>query len=349
MAEKLVLVSDMASTMKQVPSNFIRPLGDRPNLQGVVQSSDVCIPLIDLQDLHGPNRSHIIQQIDQACQNYGFFQVTNHGVPEGVIEKIMKVTREFFGLPESEKLKSYSTDPFKASRLSTSFNVNSEKVSNWRDFLRLHCHPIEDYIKEWPSNPPSLREDVAEYCRKMRGVSLKLVEAISESLGLETDYINRVVGGKKGQEQQHLAMNYYPACPEPELTYGLPGHTDPTVITILLQDEVPGLQVLKDGKWVAVNPIPNTFVVNVGDQIQVISNDKYKSVLHRAVVNCNKDRISIPTFYFPSNDAIIGPAPQLIHHHHHPPQYNNFTYNEYYQNFWNRGLSKETCLDIFKA
>lgn len=75
MAEKLVLVSDMASTMKQVPSNFIRPLGDRPNLQGVVQSSDVSIPLIDLQDLHGPNRSHIIQQIDQACQNYGFFQV----------------------------------------------------------------------------------------------------------------------------------------------------------------------------------------------------------------------------------------------------------------------------------
>lgn len=84
-------------------------------------------------------------------------KVTNHGVPEGVIEKIMKVTREFFGLPESEKLKSYSTDPFKASRLSTSFNVNSEKVSNWRDFLRLHCHPIEDYIKEWPSNPPSFR------------------------------------------------------------------------------------------------------------------------------------------------------------------------------------------------
>lgn len=66
-----------------------------------------------------------------------------------------------------------------------------------------------------------------------------------------------------------MAINYYPQCPQPELTYGLPGHTDPNALTVLLQDEVPGLQVMRNGRWVAVNPIPDTFVVNIGDQIQV--------------------------------------------------------------------------------
>jgi isopenicillin N synthase-like dioxygenase len=106
---------------------------------------------------------------------------------------------------------------------------------------------------------------VAEYCTSVRGLVLRLLEAISESLGLERDYIEKALG-KQGQ---HMAMNYYPPCPQPELTYGLPGHTDPNLITFLLQDDVPGLQVLRNGKWIAVNPIRNTFIVNIGDQMQV--------------------------------------------------------------------------------
>lgn len=110
-----------------------------------------------------------------------------------------------------------------------------------------------------------IREDVAEYCRNARGLAIRVLEAISESLGLEKDYIDKALG-KHGQ---HMAINYYPPCPQPDLTYGLPGHSDPNVITVLLQDDVPGLQVLRNGKWVAVNPIPYTFIVNIGDQIQV--------------------------------------------------------------------------------
>ena len=82
---------------------------------------------------------------------------------------------------------------------------------------------------------------------------------------------------------------------------------------------------------------------------QVISNDRYKSVLHRAVVNCSKDRISIPTFYCPSPDAVIGPAPELVNDDHHPAVYKNFTYEDYYNRFWNRGLATECCLDTFRA
>ncbi|PWA75999.1 2-oxoglutarate (2OG) and Fe(II)-dependent oxygenase superfamily protein [Artemisia annua] len=341
---KRLLVSDLVTVDKinQVPSNYIRPLSERPNLRHV--SSHETIPIIDLHDLNSPKRCHVINQIRDACREYGFFQVKNHSVPESTITNMMQIAKDFFNLPEEERLKSYSDDPNKTTRLSTSFNIRTEKVANWRDFLRLHCYPLEDYVHEWPTNPSSFRAHVKEYCTSVRGLALELVEAISESLGLERDYI----GKQLGKHGQHMALNYYPPCPQPDLTYGLPGHTDLNLITILLQDDVPGLQVLKDGKWVAVDPVPNTFIINIGDQIQVLSNDKYKSILHRAVVNCDKERISIPTFYCPSRDAVISPAPEFVTEDQ-PAVYRPFTYGEYYDKFWNRGLATENCLDMFMA
>ena len=95
---------------------------------------------------------------------------------------------------------------------------------------------------------------------------MRIEESIGESLGLDKHYIKDVLG----DQGQHMAVNYYPACPQPELTYGLPGHTDPNALTILLQDlQVSGLQVLKDHQWLAVNPHPHAFVINIGDQLQV--------------------------------------------------------------------------------
>ncbi|XP_061995496.1 protein DMR6-LIKE OXYGENASE 2-like [Rosa rugosa] len=340
------LISDLVSGATHVPSQFVRPEHDRPNLDQVIQSSDMSIPLIDLQDFDGSRRSEIIKQIGLACQDYGFFQVKNHGINEAVIDNLLAVAKEFFHLPESERMKVYSEDPYKTIRLSTSFNVRVEEVSCWRDYLRLHCHPLEDYIHEWPANPPSFREDVAEYCKKVRGLAVRLLQGISESLGLERDYINKALA-KHGQ---HMAINYYPPCPQPELTYGLPGHADPNVVTLLLQDDVGGLQVLKGGKWVAVKPITHTFIVNLGDQMQVLSNDRYKSILHRAVVNSDKERISIPTFYCPSYDAVIKPAPKLVDDDH-PALYRSFTYGEFYGNFWDKGIDKKsgTSLGMFKT
>ncbi|KAH9678362.1 protein DMR6-LIKE OXYGENASE 1 [Citrus sinensis] len=202
-----LLLSDLASTVESVTSNYIRPISDRPNLTEV-QISDGSIPLIDLQ-------------------------VKNHGIPETIINNTLSIAGAFFKLPESERLKSYSDDPSKSKRLSTSFNVNTKKVSNWRDYLRLHCYPLQDCMHEWPSNPPSF-EVVAEYCTSVRGLVLKLLEAISESMGLQRDYIDKALG-KHGQQ---MALNYCPPCPQPDLTYGLPGHTDPNLITVLLQDDV---------------------------------------------------------------------------------------------------------------
>lgn len=123
-----------------------------------------------------------------------------------------------------------------------------------------------------------------------------LLQAKSESLGLEADFLEKAIG----RHEQHLAMNYYLKCPPfMSNTFSLPAHSCPTVLTLLLQDEVPGLQLLINGHWIAANPVPNYFVINIGDQLQVLSNGRYKSVLHRAVVSSSKARISIPTFLHP--------------------------------------------------
>lgn len=112
------------------------------------------------------------------------------------------------------------------------------------------------------------REIVSEYCIQVRKLGFKLVELISESLGLEKDQINKILG----EPEQHIAVNFYPPCPAPDLTYGLPPHTDPNALTILLQDQqVSGLQVrVKDDQWINVDPYPDAFVINIGDQLQVI-------------------------------------------------------------------------------
>ena len=119
------------------------------------------------------------------------------------------------------------------------------------------------------------RRKAAEYLTNVRRVEMALLDAISESLGLERDYIEKRLGG------HYVSLNYYRACEqsELELTYGVRGHTDPTIITMLLQDDVPGLQVLSEGKWMDVNPIPDTVVVHVGDLLQVIYKNIYDSLI----------------------------------------------------------------------
>jgi salicylic acid 3-hydroxylase len=104
------------------------------------------------------------------------------------------------------------------------------------------------------------------YCKEVRELGFRLYAAISESLGLEASYMKEALG----EQEQHMAVNFYPPCPEPELTYGLPAHTDPNALTILLMDpDVAGLQVLHAGQWVAVNPQPGALIINIGDQLQV--------------------------------------------------------------------------------
>ncbi|KAG1354732.1 putative Flavanone 3-dioxygenase 2 [Cocos nucifera] len=137
---------------RTLPKSYVRPEFQRPRLTAV--ESDAHIPVIDLA---ADDVSQIISQIRDACQSYGFFQIVNHEMSTGLMVEMKAVAREFFRLPPEEKAKLYSDDPAKKIRLSTSFNIRKETVRNWRDYLRLHCYPLEDFVPGWPSKPPSFR------------------------------------------------------------------------------------------------------------------------------------------------------------------------------------------------
>ncbi|MCL7031135.1 hypothetical protein MKW94_004995 [Papaver nudicaule] len=110
-----------------------------------------------------------------------------------------------------------------------------------------------------------------------------------------------------------MRMNYYPPCPRPELVIGITSHSDFSGLTILLQlNEVEGLQIKKEERWISIKPLPDAFIVNVGDVLEIMTNGIYRSVDHRAAVNSTKERLSLATFHDPKPESEIGPISSLI-------------------------------------
>lgn len=159
-----------------------------------------------------------------------------------------------------------------------------------------------------------------------------------------------------GDEMNYLLkINYYPPCPRPDLVLGVVAHTDMSAITILVPNPVQGLQLFKDGHWFNVNYIPNALIIHIGDQlevskllysfitlsnhqitrqdlfifdVQILSNGKYKAVLHRTTVNNELTRMSWPVFLEPPPELAIGPLPKLISEDD-PPKYKTKKYSDY--------------------
>lgn len=158
------------------------------------------------------------------------------------------------------------------------------------------------------------RETMDEYIDELVKLAEQLSELMCENLGLEKNHIKKAFSGSQGPSVGTKVAKY-PHCPHPELVRGLREHTDAGGIILLLQDdEVPGLEFLKDGEWVRIPPSKNNRIfVNTGDQIEVLSNGIYKSVLHRVMANKEGSRLSVATFYNPASDAIISPAPKLLY------------------------------------
>ncbi|KAI3416649.1 Fe2OG dioxygenase domain-containing protein [Psidium guajava] len=312
--------------IERVPGKYVFPVSERPSLD--TERSNFCyssnqtltLPVIDFACLQGSDRSHVLKCLANACEEYGFFQLVNHGIPSELIQEMGNVGRRFFELPYEERCKYMTPDMRSPVRYGTSFNQNRDQFFCWRDFLKLSCHPLPQHLPSWPSNPSDLREVAANYSMKTKLLFLKLMEAILESLGVnETapksreDHESDQMARDLENGSQIIVVNCYPACPEPDLTLGMPPHSDYGMLTLLLQDEsVQGLQIHHGGRWVTVEPIANSFIVNIGDHLEIFSNGRFKSVLHRVLVNPSSTRISIASLHSLSFDSTVRPLPKLI-------------------------------------
>ncbi|XP_057475603.1 jasmonate-induced oxygenase 2-like [Actinidia eriantha] len=346
--EPIVRVQSLTA-LPAIPDRYIKPPQDRPATD-TPELTNINIPLINLSGLYAGDcglRATTLAQISEACREWGFFQVVDHGVSPGLMDQARDVWREFFHLPMEIK-QSYANSPKTYEGYGSRLGVQKGAILDWSDYYFLHYLPgtLKDH-KKWPEMPPSLRSVVEEYMDQLVKLSGRLMEAFSINLGLEEEYLQNAFGGE--DIGACMRINFYPKCPQPDLTLGLSSHSDPGGLTLLLPDEhVAGLQVRRNNGWITVKPAPHAFIVNIGDQIQVLSNAIYKSVEHRVIVNSGKERTSLAFFYNPKSDLLIQPAKELITPET-PALYLAMTFDEYRLFIRTRGPQGKSQVDSLKS
>nr|URX65359.1 flavonol synthase [Gymnema sylvestre] len=321
------IASNLSKGSETIPSEYIRSEKEQPaitTLHGVMLE----VPVIDMRS--DGDEENLVRLISEASTEWGIFQVVNHGIPTDVISKLQDVGKQFFELPQEEK--EVIAKPAGGSKsiegYGTTLQKDAEGKKGWVDHLfHILWPPSSVNYRFWPENPPSYREANEEYCSRLRGVSDRLFKYLSLGLGLEENAFKESVGG---EELIYLMkINYYPPCPRPDVVLGVPPHTDASSLTILVPNEIQGLQVFKDDYWYDVKYIPNALIVHIGDQIEIVSNGKYKSVLHRTTVNKEKTRMSWPVFLEPPPEKEIGPNRKLVDEEDNGAKYKTKKYKDY--------------------
>ncbi|GMP90677.1 hypothetical protein CsSME_00041690 [Camellia sinensis var. sinensis] len=336
-----MLVSSWSKDVYSLPETYVFPPDQRAGDLIPLACNNPIIDLNKAVDNHG--RSETIQQILKAGREFGFFQVINHGTSQTSMNEAMEVLKEFFDMPAEVKERVFKVDSSKKCRLYTStLNYDTEEVHFWRDNLTHPCHPLEDCLQLWPENPPRYREVLGKYSVEVSKLVLRILDLICEGLGLENGYF-----ADELSQVQLLSVNQYPRCPDPSLAMGMHRHCDPNVVTILKQGDIDGLQVFKDGQWISVEPLPNAFVVIIGCQLQIISNDKLKSAEHRVVTNSEVDRTTIGYFIIPSYECFVEPAKNLIDDCN-PPIYKASQYKEFLGTYAEKIGAYEAVMECYK-
>ncbi|CAL0314918.1 unnamed protein product [Lupinus luteus] len=324
------------SGIKTIPSFFVHPPETLSDLNSRSQSN---IPTVDLSTISS-SRATVVDHIRRAASTVGFFQVINHGIPPELLHRTLAAMKAFHEQPPEQRSQVYRREMGRGVSYISNVDLFQSKAASWRDTLQIRLGPVAADREEVPE---VCREEVLEWDKEVVRVGEVLLGLLSEGLGLGAERFRELVEGRV------MVGHYYPFCPQPDLTVGLNSHADPGALTVLLQDHVGGLQVRSKEGWVDVNPVPGALVINIGDLLQIISNEEYKSAYHRVLANSSGEpRVSVAVFLNPSNrEKLFGPLPELTSAEK-PALYRNFTFNEFMTRFFKKELDGKSLTNFFR-
>lgn len=270
------------------------------------------VPVIDLRE----SAASVIEQMGNACREWGFFQIVGHDVPAQELDEVLATAHRFFAQPRDEKrryLRSrdnpwgyYDRELTKEQRDKKEiFDIGPDVATSGT----LDDDPFAG-ATPWPAQPANFHDVMVRWAAQMNRVSGQLIGLIGASL---TNQPNSLRPAFEPDHTSYLRLNFYPVNDElaaetgSEADLGIHHHTDAGALTVLLQDGTGGLQVFHDGFWHNVDAIPGAFTINIGDMVQVWSNDLYHAPVHRVLAMDRNERISIPYFYNPSYETDVVP------------------------------------------
>ncbi|XP_039040193.1 gibberellin 2-beta-dioxygenase 2-like [Hibiscus syriacus] len=281
------------------------------------------LPVIDLL----AERSNVSSLIIKACEQFGFFQVINHGVSEDTIAQMEQQGLDFFAKPVCEKQRAGPATPFGYGRKNIGINGDVGEV----EYLLLDTNSLSISQRSYSiSNDPKIFSSAVNgYIEAVKGLACKILNLMAEGLRVhDASAFSRMI--RAVESDSIFRLNHYPPtlCKDNTTKVGFGEHTDPQILTILRSNGVGGLQIsLGDGVWVPAPPIPNAFCVNVGDVLQAMTNGRFKSVRHRALTNSYKPRMSMAYFGAPPLHAWLTPPAELVTPQK-PLLYRPFTWGE---------------------
>jgi len=261
-----------------------------------------------------------IEQLRETCHTAGFFYLTGHGVDQHYNENALSVANQFFALPDAEReaIAIGKSAGFRGYTLLKNERTNGR--IDWRDQIDVGPEEAEPKVTEndppwirlrgpnqWPASLPTMATTVGDWMAQMEPVGLALMRALADGLGQASDYFDSRM---TPEPYTRVKIIRYPAQPEHGGSgQGLGLHNDTGIITMILQDSVPGLQVMSKGKLVDVESRPGTFVVNLGEMMQSATNGYLRATKHQVVSPPpGQQRISIAYFVNPRLDACFEPV-----------------------------------------
>ncbi len=306
---------------------------------------DEIIPILDVAAYRSGKpgaRERLAEELREACQRIGFYFITNHGIPQAVVDRVFEQSARFHALPLERKLeiridsntvgylpmqgglsRSAGLTKFTKPNLNESLFVRNELAPDDPDLL---SGKVLRTANKWPRDLPGFREAILEYFNALQKLAHDMLPVYATALDLAPDYFS----GPFAKDRSTLRMAHYPPSEVLDDQFGSAPHTDGGFVTVLAQARVPGLEVYsRAGKWISAPAIDGALLVNSGDLLAMWSNDRFLSTPHRVINKSGTDRYSIPFFFNPNPDARIECLPTCTGADD-PPRYPATTYHDYY-------------------